>query len=406
MASLEKRGDVYRAKYRYGGRQFSCSLKTGDYNEASSLRGRLEENLRLLERGRLDIPTGADIGLFLISDGKVTGKPVLKAPLSLSEFFRRYHDRKMEGKEANTRYTEKIHTAHLERLINSRIDVRAIRTETLQGYVDARAMEKNRRGHAISHVTIQKEVGTFASVWNKFGVPQELVTGSAPTKGLIYGKEKAKPPFQSWEQIERTIKRGGLTSEGKRDLWDRLFLSLGQVQEVLDHAKATARAPFVHPMFVFAARTGARRSEILRSEVEDFDFEAGIVRIREKKKDKSKEMTFRHVPLSPLLASVMKEWFARHPGGQFTLCEKPNVALSPQTASHHFCWAVEDSKWQVLKGWHIFRHSFASNCAAKGVDQRVISEWLGHMTPQMERRYRHLFPEQQRKALELVFNEG
>ena len=48
-------------------------------------------------------------------------------------------------------------------------------------------------------------------------------------------------------------------------------------------------------------------------------------------------------------------------------------------------------------------HSFASNCAAAGVDQRVIDEWMGHQTEEMVRRYRHLFPSQQRQAINLVF---
>src|SRR5438128_1653006 len=78
MASLEKRGDTYRAKFRYGGRQFSCSLKTGELKDAQSLLGRLEENLALLERGRLELPPGADLGLFLLSDGKLNRKPVVE----------------------------------------------------------------------------------------------------------------------------------------------------------------------------------------------------------------------------------------------------------------------------------------------------------------------------------------
>ena len=38
-----------------------------------------------------------------------------------------------------------------------------------------------------------------------------------------------------------------------------------------------------------------------------------------------------------------------------------------------------------------------------GVDQRLINEWMGHQTEEMRKRYRHLFPDQQREALESVF---
>ena len=34
----------------------------------------------------------------------------------------------------------------------------------------------------------------------------------------------------------------------------------------------------------------------------------------------------------------------------------------------------------VLRGWHLMRHSFASNCTLKGLDGRMISAWMGHVT--------------------------
>jgi len=102
----------------------------------------------------------------------------------------------------------------------------------------------------------------------------------------------------------------------------------------------------------------------------------------------------------------MQDWFSRHPGGQYTLCQKAGQPISEQMAAHHFVWAVENSKWDKLRGWHVFRHSFASNCARKGLDQRLIDEWMGHQTDEMRRRYRHLFPDQQQLALASVFGKA
>jgi hypothetical protein len=56
------------------------------------------------------------------------------------------------------------------------------------------------------------------------------------------------------------------------------------------------------------------------------------------------------------------------------------VQLTPQMEAHHFVWAVAKSKWNVLRGWHLMRHSFASNCTLKGLDGRMISAWMGHVT--------------------------
>ena len=68
-------------------------------------------------------------------------------------------------------------------------------------------------------------------------------------------------------------------------------------------------------MAVLAAHTGARRSELIRSRLVDFDEESVVIRERKKSK---KQHTIRRVPLSPLLKQIMKEWFASHPGGPFT----------------------------------------------------------------------------------------
>jgi len=405
MASLEKRGTRFRVKFRFGGQQLGVALKTAHRKEAEGLLGKLEYNLALLERGHLQAPEGADLGLFLISDGKLSGKPTVKPPFTLAELFSEYRGRPINNKDPNTSRMEGIHMNHLERLIGPRQLVRAIATDVLQRYVDARSKEKWHRG-PISHVTIEKEIGTFAAIWNLYAVPKAYVAVPAPTKGLVYQKAKAKSPFQTWEQIERAIRRGGLSEAEQDELWDSLYLSTDQIQQILDHVKQHARAPWVYPMFVFAARTGARRSEMMRSRIDDIDFDGGIVRIREKKRDREKSLTFRHVPVSPALETALREWLGSHPGGQFLFCRDANVPLTGPMADHHFDAAFADSKWRVLRGWHMFRHSFASNCASRGVDDRLIRSWMGHMTEEMSGRYRHLFPDAQKQALSLVFADG
>lgn len=406
MAWLEKRGGRFRVCFRYGSKKFRHELKTESEREAQALVGRVEENLILLERGKLDPPADGNLALFLLSDGKISERPKVEVSLSLSMFFSRYREEFTRGaKENNTRYTEKIHMDHLERIIGPRTGIRSVTADTLQKYVQERSEETGRNGSPISRVTIQKEIGSFGSIWNRWGVPQGLVAGPAPTKGLVYSKSKVKAPFQTWRQIEQRIKRGGLSVIEQEELWDTLFLTVSETDECLAHVKKSSRFGFVYPAFVFVAHTGARRSEMLRSQVDDFDFESGMVRIREKKRDRSRELTFRHVPMSPLLVATMKEWLADHPGGQLAFCEKANAAVSVQMAAHHFVWAVEDSRWSRLRGWHIFRHSFISNCAAKEVDQRTIDAWSGHQTDEMRKRYTHLFPEQQHKAMKLVFGK-
>ena len=83
----------------------------------------------------------------------------------------------------------------------------------------------------------------------------------------------------------------------------------------------------------------------------------------------------------------------RHPGGAYAFSIDANRAISDGTSRKAFRGVMRKSKWKVLRGYHAFRHSFASNLAAAGVDQRVIDELMGHTTVEMQKRYRHLFPD-------------
>jgi integrase len=184
---------------------------------------------------------------------------------------------------------------------------------------------------------------------------------------LVFPKTEEKPPFQTWEEIERQVNRGGLSPADEKALWDSLFLTVPQIQEILEHVRNQNVQPFVYPMFCFAAYTGARRSEMLRCRVTDVDFEAKKILIREKKRGRGCRTT-RHVPLSPFLAEVLRQWFASHPGGMEIFCQQLFISRSkakrvnPSVATRnevhdHFHRALQGSKWTKLRGWHVFRHS-------------------------------------------------
>src|SRR5205823_14724428 len=82
---------------------------------------------------------------------------------------------------------------------------------------------------------------------------------------------------------------------------------------------------------------------------------------------------------------------------------QPPGQLSRTEASDHFNRTLAGTRWENLAGWHCLRHSFVSNCAAAGVDQRLIDAWVGHTTEEMRRRYRHLIPSVEHAAINRVF---
>src|SRR5262249_40666926 len=117
-----------------------------------------------------------------------------------------------------------------------------------------------------------------------------------------------------------------------------------------------------------------------------------------------KQRTTRHVALTPFLKGVLQEWLADHPGGRFLFCQDDLVArskkrsrttghkgektratslkgrlatvrkreragvlpLTKDEAHDHFQRTLAGSKWAVLRGFHVLRHSFISCLAAAG----------------------------------------
>src|SRR4029077_11366716 len=131
----------------------------------------------------------------------------------------------------------------------------------------------------------------------------------------VYPKADEKPPFMTWQEIERRI-TPALNDAQVAELWDCLYLGKQEIDNLLAFVQEHAAHGWIYPVFCFAAYTGARRSELLRVLVTDVDLEDGTVVLREKKRSR-KQRTTRRVPLAPFLAGVLRDWLKTHPGGPF-----------------------------------------------------------------------------------------
>ncbi|MBB3209054.1 integrase [Rhodopirellula rubra] len=268
--------------FRFGGKKFKRSLKTQELSKAEGRLQRLIENIRLVESGRLEVPENADIAMFLLSDGRLDGKPKVARNINLSELFQTFFEQMPDDSlEVNTEKGMKIHERHLERHLGPRFRIQQLIREDLQRYVNKRAKEPGIRGRTLSPTTIRKELATLRSVWN-WALGERLVLTPFPNKGLRYPKGEEKPRFQTWDEITAQISRGGLSDAEVEDLWDCLFLQRSEVDELLEFVRTVATHPFIYPMVFTAAHTGARRSELLASKLSDFD--ATHMTIREKKR--------------------------------------------------------------------------------------------------------------------------
>lgn len=415
MASIHHKGEAWHCQFLYHGKRHTFSLGKVAQDEAETKANQVDYLLMRLKQRLLHLPPGTDIVTFVQFDGKMPEEePADGGALTLKQLRDKYLATHRNGSlEQSTLDGIELHFKHLVGTLGERFPMQQLSLGDLQGHVDRRARMKGLRGK-LSPATIRKEIVTLRTAWN-WGVPMGLLTGKFPMRGLRYPRAEEKPPFQTWREIERRIKAGGLTEEQQRELWDSLYLTLPEIEEILRHVRKKAAQPWVYPLFCFAAHTGARRAEMLRSQVSDVDFDGQTVLIHEKKRVKGKT-TSRRVPLTPFLAGVLKEWLKEHPGGPYLFCQSAAVIRSktrrsvPLPITHdeahdHFKRALANTKWKVIRGYHIFRHSFISLCASKGTDQRLIDEWTGHCTEEQRKRYRHLFPTTQRQAILSVFGQ-
>ena len=416
MASLlfDRESKHYFVRFRYGGRSFKRSLGTGNEKLARAQAGRIEETLLLLKHGRLSVPPAADPVAYILSDGRKLheDEPQL---LTLGELTAAYQANRIPGhKESNTIKTENIHIRHFLRILKGNLLAQTIGYTHLQSYVATRLAEVIGGNRPVATETVRKEVATFRVIWH-WAVKQMLLEGPAPVAGLDYPKRDEKPPFMTWDKIEQVIERDRLSPADAKRYWQCLYLRSQEVEQALAYLREHAVHAYVYPMTLLIAHTGIRLSEAIRSRREDVDLTSGNILVREKKRSRVRAITFRRVELTTMAQAVLTGWLGTQKDGPHTFCRPwdfrrlrepgPPQSLDPDTVHDHLKHSFKGSKWAHIRGFHVFRHSFASNLATAGVDQRIIDEFMGHQTEEMRCRYRHLLPETKKAAIAKLFPE-
>ncbi|MCA9193502.1 MAG: tyrosine-type recombinase/integrase, partial [Planctomycetales bacterium] len=380
MAGIEQRSGRFNVIFRFGGKRFVRSLKTSDEGQAIRRRDEIQETIDLVERGKLQIPLGAEVVTFLMSGGSIASIPKPQPVYLLSQVIERFFDHLMpESLEVSTVNLMQLHCRHVQRILGNTFKMSEMAKSTLEDYARKRSTEIF-RGKRASGATIRKELATFRTVWN-WAHNNGLVAGDFPSLEIRLPKSQESLPFQTWDEIERQIELGC-----DNELWDCLYLDMDQISALLRDVTLANTLPCMHAMIATAAYTGARRSELLRCEMSDIDLESKMLQLREKKRVRGKR-SVRRVPVAAPLENILRAWLSIHPGGRLVFChygELPwsrsrgnlNGAIEWRQASHFLRQTLKNGRWKVIKGWHTFRHSFISNCASKGVDQRMIDAWV------------------------------
>jgi integrase len=187
-----------------------------------------------------------------------------------------------------------------------------------------------------------------------------------------------------------------------------------EIGKLLTTVRANAQEDYATMLHAIPAYTGMRRGEMLRLRWLDVDLDEDFLYARSRKQSRTKSETVRRIDLHPELKQILISWREARPKGQFVVCEAKTLEpIRKDRATRAFWLPMRDTEWCLdrKKGWykvgfHTYRHSFASNLAARGVDQRIIDEWMGHQTEEMRCRYRHLLPETKKAAIAKLFPEA
>ncbi len=121
MASIQQdpQSKNFRIRFRYGGRRYFRSLNTTELKVAQSILGRVEDTLRLIDQGRLEIPPKAEPGKFILSDGKINSDRPWKEDIALRDLLETYQKRlPYVAKEPSTIKMETTHINNLLRILH------------------------------------------------------------------------------------------------------------------------------------------------------------------------------------------------------------------------------------------------------------------------------------------------
>jgi len=137
-------------------------------------------------------------------------------------------------------------------------------------------------------------------------------------------------------------------------------------------------------MTAYAA--GLRLSEVVALRVEDIDSRRMVIRIRQAKGRKDRE-----VMLSPRLLTVLRlYWRVVRPGGYLFPGRDPDRPISHSAVQRACKAALGRSGLTKRISPHSLRHSFATHLLEAGADVRTIQILLGHSHLSTTARYTHV----------------
>lgn len=379
----------YYVSFSFRGQRFKRSTGTENLSRARRLQRIIDGRVEELKSGLAEVPHGVSLPDYVFDNQTEPDPDEEPESTMLQEFTRSYLREAAPPNRAESTYnTERIHLEHLRDFAE---EEGVVQVANLDGDF-FEAYKRSRYEEGLKNSTINRELTTFRIMFN-LAIKRGLVE-SNPVKGVKQLKEDSSfTRFRTGDEIRRMVDSGRYTDEQIKEARRYRYLTQEELKRLLEMAKDSE----IHAFIAVAAYTGMRFSEIRRLKWNDVDFVSQKILARGYKGSQTEVESARHIPIHPALIDILQQH--RQEGSSAWLFSDENGERHPKDFYYWRLQKLTDGTEFEGVRFHTFRHSFASNLAIKGVDQRLIDEWMGHQTEEMRKRYQHLFPEAQRKEI-------
>jgi len=244
---------------------------------------------------------------------------------------------------------------------------------------DILAYQKARLEQYAAGATINKEIACLSSILGDCGV---------------------------WDHVRRDVRRLKENEEAGR------ALSRDEEKRLLEHASVIGRrfgnwTP-LYIVTVLGLNTGMRHKEIRTLRFKNVDLANGVVKVGESKTEAGRG---RPIPLAPPAWAALDIWVSRFPRAKplqfvFPTCENGRIDPERSITNWRTAWtrACREAGLMGLR-FHDLRHTCATKLLEKGESIAVVAHILGWSAStgvRMAKRYGHIRPDVQRRALDAV----
>ena len=397
MASLRQRKNVYQVRFYYKGQKGQVSLGRVQPKQAKSALRQVEARLASLQSGLDELPEDVSLEEYLLHGPQAESAPESRG--TIHDMIARY--REAHRPPAKAERTVKSERTHLKRFAayaseSGLTDPGDITREDLEDYRQRFLDEPStrRKDRTISPNTVNRHLRTLKQLF-AYGAEHGWTEENACGRIKECESIESDLRFMTKREIEEAIERGGRTEDEIEEMWRYRYLPDEEMREFFDYV--TKIDEDLYRLVCGYACTGARCGELLKLEWSDVDLPRRKLWLRSRKQSKRTRETSRQIPINTRLSDALYQ--QQQQTGTKRYVFGGERMFSSRTAYNHIEKTLQGSEYERIR-FHNMRHSFASNLAAAGVDDRVIDKLMGHTTEAMRRRYQHLRPEQSESAVD------